>query len=82
MNKFYLDRVLPVQDSTSMDEYLESKQAMDDLDSPPCYPELEEIPEPEELSFFQWLSPPSSALRWESRHAVLYRFHLRWLNLC
>ncbi|CAL9018626.1 unnamed protein product, partial [Prunus brigantina] len=38
----------------------------DDLDSPPCYPELEEIPEPEELSFFQWLSSPSSPLRWES----------------
>ncbi|BBH02316.1 hypothetical protein Prudu_012847 [Prunus dulcis] len=38
----------------------------DDLDSPPCYPEIEEIPEPEELSFFQWLSPPSSPLRWES----------------
>ncbi|XP_040993707.1 protein PATRONUS 2 isoform X1 [Juglans microcarpa x Juglans regia] len=73
LNTFYLDLILPGQDSVCNAESQEFKQAKTDLDSRRCYPEPVELPISEFsdrlASSTEWTSPPCSPIHWDSPFA-------------
>ncbi|KAG6629864.1 protein PATRONUS 2-like isoform X1 [Carya illinoinensis] len=70
LNTFYLDLVLPGQDSVCNAECQEFKQEKTDLDSQRCYSEPVELPISEFsdrlASSTDLTSPPSSPIQWDS----------------
>ncbi|KAL5565175.1 hypothetical protein UlMin_028339 [Ulmus minor] len=88
-NTFRLDLVLPGQDYLIDDEKTGYDKEKDDLKSPCCYPEPEELPMSEfSDSFFdRWNSPPCSPLNLDSppssplaRHFEEFEFVLKDYN--